>query len=69
MTEKQKILYDFIVQYINKNGIAPCFNEMITHMNLSKKSKSTIHYYLKELEKENLISRIPAKNRGIKING
>jgi len=68
MTERQKKLYDFIFGYINKNGIAPSYIEMIKHMNISEKGKSTIHYYLCQLEKEGVIKRIPAKWRGIKIN-
>ena len=37
MTERQKKLYDFIFGYINKNGIAPSYREMIKHMNISEK--------------------------------
>ena len=68
MTRKQKILYDFILQYMSNKGIAPSFNEMIVYMKLSPKSKSSIHRYLTELEKKQMITRIPAKERGIKIN-
>ena len=68
MTRKQKILYDFIVRYMSQNGIAPNFNEMIAFMKLSPKSKSSIHGYLIALELEKMITRIPAKERGIKIN-
>ena len=68
MTRKQKILYDFILQYMSDKGIAPSFDEMIIVMKLSPKSKSSIHRYLTELEKEQMITRIPAKWRGIKIN-
>ena len=67
MTRKQKILYDFIVRYMSQNGIAPSFDEMIIFMKLSPKSKSSIHRYLTELEKKQMITRIPAKERGIKI--
>ena len=41
---------------------------MMEYMGLSKKSKSVIHHYLTELEKEGLITKIPGKWRGIKIN-
>tara|TARA_R110000782_G_C14528650_1_gene382068 strand:- start:251 stop:421 length:171 start_codon:yes stop_codon:yes gene_type:complete len=53
---------------MSEEGIAPSFNEMIVFMRLSPKSKSSIHRYLTELEKEKMIIRIPAKERGIKIN-
>ena len=41
---------------------------MMEYMGLSKNSKSVIFHYLTELEKEGLITRTPAKWRGIKIN-
>ena len=69
MTKRQKQLYDFIVKYIGRHGIAPNYVEMIKHMRLAKSSKSVIFHYLTELEKEGVIKRIPAKWRGIKLNG
>ena len=68
MTKRQKKLYDFIVRYMKKKNIAPDYNEMMKHMGLSKNCKSVIHHYLTELEKEGLITKIPGKWRGIKIN-
>jgi len=67
MTKKQKKLYDFILRYMSQNGIAPNFDEMIAYMKLSPKSKGSIFAYLTALESEKLITRIPAKERGIKI--
>ena len=68
MTKRQKKLYDYLIRYISENDIAPNYVEMMEYMGLSKKSKSVIHHYLTELEKEGLITRTPAKWRGIKIN-
>ena len=68
MTKRQKKLYDYLIRYISENDIAPNYVEMMEYMGLSKKSKSVIHQFLKELEKEGLITRIPGKWRGIKIN-
>ena len=68
MTKRQKKLYDYLIRYISENDIAPSYVEMMEYMGLSKKSKSVIHHYLTELEKEGLITRIPGKWRGIKIN-
>ena len=68
MTKRQKKLYDYLIRYISENDIAPNYVEMMEYMGLSKKSKSVIHHYLTELEKEGVIKRIPAKWRGIKIN-
>ena len=68
MTKRQKKLYDYLIRYISENDIAPNYVEMMEYMGLSKKSKSVKHHYLTELEKEGLITRTPAKWRGIKIN-
>jgi len=67
MTEKQKKLFDFIKKYISNYGLSPSYKEMQVHMNLSLKSKSIIHNYLVQLEKLNVISRIPAKWRGVRL--
>ena len=68
MTKRQKQLYDFLLRYMKKNGIAPNYVEMMKHMGLSSKSKAVIYHYLTELEIEGDIKRIPANWRGIKIN-
>ena len=67
MTEKQKKLLDFIKNYIKTHGLSPSYSEMQKFMNISPKSKSTIHNYLVQLEKLNFIKRIPAKWRGIRL--
>jgi repressor LexA len=67
MTEKQKKLFDYIKAYIKKHGLSPSYREMQKFMNISKKSRSTIHYYLVQLEKLNVICRVPAKWRGVRI--
>ena len=68
MKKRQKKLYDYLIRYISENDIAPNYVEMMEYMGLSKNSKSVIFHYLTELEKEGLITRTPAKWRGIKIN-
>jgi repressor LexA len=67
MTEKQKKLLDFIKDYIKTHGLSPSYSEMQKFMNISQKSKSTIHNYLVQLEKLNFIKRIPAKWRGVRL--
>ena len=67
MTEKQKKLLDFIKDYIKTHGLSPSYSEMQKFMNISLKSKSTIHNYLVQLEKLNFIKRIPAKWRGVRL--
>ena len=66
MTKKAKKLFDFLKKYIEKNGIAPSFEEMKAHMEL--KSKSSIFQYLEYLENSGNITRDKIKSRSIRIN-
>ena len=66
MTKKAKKLLNFLKRYIDKNGIAPSFEEMKVYMDL--KSKSSIFQYLEYLENLGHISRDKIKSRSIKIN-
>ena len=65
MTNKAKKLFDFIQSYIQKNGIAPSFDEMKNFMGL--KSKSSIFQYLDYLQKNKYIYRDKLKSRSIKL--
>ncbi|MFL2540173.1 MAG: transcriptional repressor LexA [Alphaproteobacteria bacterium] len=65
MTNKAKKLFDFIQSYIQKNGIAPSFNEMKNFMGL--KSKSSIFQYLDYLQENKYIERDKLKSRSIKL--
>ena len=66
MTKKAKKLFDFLKKYIEKNGIAPSFEEMKAHMEL--KSKASIFQYLEYLENSGNIIRDKIKSRSIRIN-
>ena len=65
MTNKAKKLFDFIQNYIQKNGIAPSFDEMKNFMGL--KSKSSIFQYLDYLQENKYIERDKLKSRSIKL--
>ena len=65
MTNKAKKLFDFIQRYIQKNGIAPSFDEMKNFMCL--KSKSSIFQYLDYLQENRYIDRDKLKSRSIKL--
>ena len=65
MTNKAKKLFDFIQSYIQKNGIAPSFDEMKSFMGL--KSKSSIFQYLDYLQENKYIDRDKLKSRSIKL--
>ena len=65
MTNKAKKLFDFIQSYIQKNGIAPSFDEMKNFMGL--KSKSSIFQYLDYLQENKYIVKDKLKSRSIKL--
>ena len=66
MTNKAKKLFDFIQSYIQKNGIAPSFDEMKNFMGL--KSKSSIFQYLEYLEELGHIKKDKLRSRSIELN-
>lgn len=63
--KKQKQIYDYICQYIQKNEFAPTLKEIADAMNVN--SVATIHEHLKALEEKNLIRRNKGKNRSIEL--
>ncbi len=63
--KKQKQIYDYICQYIQKNEFAPTLKEIAGAMNVS--SVATIHEHLHTLEEKNLIRRNKGKNRSIEL--
>ncbi len=65
MSEKQKNIYRFIVDYIDENNYPPSVREIGEAAGLS--STSTVHGYLQRLEKRGLIHRDESKSRAISI--
>lgn len=65
LTPKQKKIFDFIQNYIRKNGYSPLLDEIRKHLKLS--SISTIHHHLKVLEEIGYINRKKNIARGIEI--
>ena len=66
LNEKQKEVYDFLLEFTKTNGYPPCVREICKAVSL--KSTSTVHGHLKRLEKKGLIYRDPTKPRAIVIN-
>ncbi|WPC42787.1 transcriptional repressor LexA [Clostridium sp. JS66] len=62
---KQKEIYEFIKQYIDKKEYSPTVREICAAVGL--KSTSTVHEHLGRLEKKGLIKRDPTKPRTIEI--
>ena len=65
LTKKQKELYDFLSDYLNKYNISPSFEEMKIAVNL--KSKSGIHRLITSLEQRGFIKRLKHKARAMEI--
>ena len=67
LTRRQRDVFEYIKQYMNENGYAPCVRDICNALNL--KSTSTAHAHLTKLEEKGYISRNPAKPRTILILG
>ena len=66
LNEKQKEVYDFLLEFTKTNGYPPSVREICKAVSL--KSTSTVHGHLNRLEKKGLIYRDPTKPRAIVIN-
>ena len=62
---KQRQIYDFIKQYIQKVGTAPTLKQIAEAMEL--KSLATVSEHLDSLENKGLIERIFGEARGIRV--
>lgn len=65
LTDKQKYIFDIIVEYIDKEKMPPTTRELCELTGLS--STSTVHAYLKKLEQKGYISKKKVSPRSIKI--
>jgi len=65
LTQKQKLILDFLKSEIRQNGYPPTVREICDAVGLS--STSTVHAHLETLERKGFIRRSPAKNRSTEI--
>lgn len=65
LTPKQQELFDYLEDYIERNGIAPAIREQAKAMGL--KSPAPIQYRLEALQKRGYIDWMPDKARSIRI--
>ncbi len=63
--KKQKQIYDYLCQYVQRNEFAPTLKEIAEAMGVN--SVATIHEHLHALEEKNLIRRNKGKNRSIEL--
>ena len=66
MTQKQILVYNFIKNYLQQNGLMPMQSEIQEHFGL--KSLSTIQFHLKALEERGWIPRLPNRQRAIALS-
>jgi repressor LexA len=59
------IVLDCIKDFMNERGYPPTIAELGECLKLS--SRSTVHYWLKQLEVKGLIERVPGSSRAIRI--
>lgn len=65
LTEKQKMIYNYLKETIRTKGYPPSVREICAATGL--KSTSTVHVHLENLEKKGYIRRETFKNRSIEI--
>ena len=65
LTLKQMDLFIFIKDYINKNNVAPSYEEMKKGTGCS--TKCTIFTKINQLQERGWITKLPGKNRSITI--
>jgi repressor LexA len=65
LTKRQKQVYDFIAEFVARNGYSPSFEEIGQGMKLS--SLATVHKHVSNLEKKGLLKRDYNRSRSIDI--
>ncbi|MFV0520009.1 MAG: transcriptional repressor LexA [Lachnospirales bacterium] len=65
LTKSQTVVYEFLVDYIEKNKIPPSIREICDATKLN--STSTVHSHLVNLGKKGYIERDSSKNRAMRV--
>jgi len=65
ITKRQRQLYDFIAEFVQKNQYSPSFEEIGEGLGLS--SLATVHKHVTNLEKKGLLSRDYNRSRSIDL--
>ncbi|HXZ42533.1 MAG TPA: transcriptional repressor LexA [Terriglobales bacterium] len=65
ITRRQRQLYDFISEFVQKNGYSPSFDEIRVGMGLN--SLATVHKHVSNLEKKGLLTRDYNRSRSIDL--
>lgn len=65
ITRRQRQLYDFISEFVQKNGYSPSFDEIREGMGLN--SLATVHKHVTNLEQKGLLTRDYNRSRSIDL--
>jgi repressor LexA len=65
ITKRQRQVYDFISEFVQKNGYSPSFEEIGEGLGLS--SLATVHKHITNLEKKGLLTRDYNRSRSIDL--
>jgi repressor LexA len=65
ITKRQHEVYDFISEFVQRNGYSPSFEEIGEGLGLS--SLATVHKHISNLEKKGLLSRDYNRSRSIDL--
>lgn len=65
LTEKQKLIYDYIESYILKNGLSPTYEEIRKKLKL--KALSGVYQHIEALIKKGLIKKTGNSSRGFEL--
>jgi repressor LexA len=65
LTRRQKQVFDFLVNFINRKGYSPSFEEIGAGLELS--SLATVHKHLQTLEKKGFIRRGYNQSRSVEV--
>jgi repressor LexA len=67
LTDRQREIWDFLVQYVDGHGYPPTVREIGEAVGLA--SPSTVHAHLANLERAGLLRRDPTKPRALELVG
>src|SRR4030081_1643902 len=65
ITKRQRQVYDFLQEFIQRNGYSPSFEEIGDGLGLS--SLATVHKHISNLEKKGLLKRDYNRSRSIDV--
>jgi len=66
LTEREREIYEFILNAIRNEGYAPSVRDICNALNL--KSTSTVHTYLARLEQKGVIQKDAGKSRTLRVD-